>query len=213
MSKFHFLRTFRNLTGVTPARFLSAVRIHEAKRLLYATTLNVVEISGRVGYGSLGTFTRRFTECVGLPPTRYRRAARGEPMTLNGDGQSVSDPQVGTVTATVHAPGASSPILIGMFGSSMPQGRPVAYANVDKPGPWELNRVPAGSWHLIAVITADSAKQPDSTKPSVMVGTTGRVQVEPGGHTKVEVTVRPLDWTHPPLLIFLPGIEALQATT
>lgn len=212
MSKFHFLRTFRDLTGVTPVRFLSAVRIHEAKRLLYATTLNVAEISVRVGYGSLGTFTRRFTECVGLPPTLYRRAARGEPMPMNGEGRPAAGPQVGTVSGTVHAaPGTSSPILIGMFGSNMPQGRPVACASVDQPGPWEMTGVPAGSWHLIAVAASDRAQQADSAEPSLMVGSTGRVRVEPGAHTNLDVTVRPLDWTHPPLLIVLPGIEALRA--
>lgn len=212
MSKFHFLRTFRDLTGVTPVRFLSAVRIHEAKRLLYATTLNVAEISVRVGYGSLGTFTRRFTECVGLPPTLYRRAARGEPLPMPGENQQASGPQVGTVSGTVHAaPGTSAPILIGMFGSNMPQGRPVACASVNEPGRWEMSRVPAGSWHLIAVAAADPAEQADSTERPLMVGTTGRVRVEAGGHADVDVTIRPVDWTHPPLLIVLPGIEALRA--
>src|SRR4051794_801763 len=72
-SKFHFSRIFRRVTGVSPGRFLSAIRLQEAKRLLVTTSLNVADISLRVGYTSVGTFSTRFTRSVGLSPTRYRR--------------------------------------------------------------------------------------------------------------------------------------------
>src|SRR2546426_2729308 len=49
-SKFHFSREFQRLTGVSPKRFLSAIRLQEAKRLLTSTSLTVTEISHRVGY-------------------------------------------------------------------------------------------------------------------------------------------------------------------
>ncbi|MFG2648254.1 helix-turn-helix transcriptional regulator [Streptomyces sp. NPDC048436] len=75
VSKFHFLRVFTRVTGVTPGRFLSAVRLHEAKRLLRTTSLNVADISAQVGYSSTGTFSRRFSESVGVSPTRYRHLA------------------------------------------------------------------------------------------------------------------------------------------
>nr|ABS50455.1 NapR1 [Streptomyces aculeolatus] len=68
VSKYHFLRVFTRVTGVTPGRFLSAVRLHEAKRLLLSTSLTVADISAQVGYSSTGSFTRRFTESVGLSP-------------------------------------------------------------------------------------------------------------------------------------------------
>ena len=73
VSKYHFLRVFTRVTGVTPGRFLSAVRLHEAKRLLLSTSLTVADISAQVGYSSTGSFTRRFTESVGLSPTQYRK--------------------------------------------------------------------------------------------------------------------------------------------
>ena len=75
-SKFHFTRLFRRETGLSPARFLSALRIEEAKRLLVTTTLRVADISLLVGYTSVGTFTTRFTTSVGVSPTRYRRGER-----------------------------------------------------------------------------------------------------------------------------------------
>ncbi|WP_425442561.1 helix-turn-helix domain-containing protein [Streptomyces colonosanans] len=77
MSKFYFIRVFQRTTGVTPGRFLSAVRLHEAKSHLVHSSLNVAEISARVGYSSASTFSRRFTASVGLSPTQFRRSGRG----------------------------------------------------------------------------------------------------------------------------------------
>jgi transcriptional regulator GlxA family with amidase domain len=74
-SKYHFIRLFRQATGVTPGRFLAALRIQEAQRLLLATDLSVAEISQRVGYASVGTFSSRFKLSVGLSPSAYREQA------------------------------------------------------------------------------------------------------------------------------------------
>ncbi|GAA3030555.1 Helix-turn-helix domain-containing protein [Actinokineospora globicatena] len=77
-SKFHFSRVFHRHTGVSPARFLSTLRLAEAKRLLATTTLKVTDISARVGYRSPGTFSARFKTCVGASPTQYRESTRGQ---------------------------------------------------------------------------------------------------------------------------------------
>nr|WP_232075352.1 AraC family transcriptional regulator [Phytohabitans suffuscus] len=73
LSKFHFSRVFRRVTGMSPGRYLSTLRLNEAKRLLVETSLNVTDISHRVGYTSVGTFTTRFTNSVGISPTAFRR--------------------------------------------------------------------------------------------------------------------------------------------
>ena len=49
------------------------MRIEEAKRLLTTTTLPVTEISHRVGYSSVGSFSTRFATSVGVPPSTYRQ--------------------------------------------------------------------------------------------------------------------------------------------
>ncbi|MCP2330771.1 AraC-type DNA-binding protein [Actinoalloteichus cyanogriseus DSM 43889] len=72
-SKFHFSRAFQRVTGISPGRFLAAVRIQEAKRLLGTTSLSVAEISHRVGYASVGAFGSRFASTVGVSPTTFRR--------------------------------------------------------------------------------------------------------------------------------------------
>src|SRR5260370_25836049 len=72
LSRFHFYRVFREATGVSPGRFLSAVRIYQAKRLLVSTSLIVTDISLAVGYNSLGSFTNRFTHSSEASPPRFR---------------------------------------------------------------------------------------------------------------------------------------------
>src|SRR5262245_42206499 len=64
MSRYHFVRTFAKITGVSPARFLAAIRMQEAKRLLLHSGRSITEISLDVGYNSLGTFTRIFSDLV-----------------------------------------------------------------------------------------------------------------------------------------------------
>lgn len=74
-SRFHFAREFRRATGVPPGRFLTAVRIQEAKRLLLATPLSIREIAHRVGYASPGSFSTAFKSNVGYSPAAYRAVA------------------------------------------------------------------------------------------------------------------------------------------
>ena len=73
LSRFHFSRVFKEATGVSPGRFLSAVRIYHAKRMLVTTSMNVTDISFAVGFNSLGSFTNHFTDSVGIAPGRFRR--------------------------------------------------------------------------------------------------------------------------------------------
>src|SRR5678815_3163943 len=75
ISEFHFNRVFHQITGLPPAKFISAMRLDEAKRLLLNTNQSVTDICFDVGYNSLSTFTRRFTQRVGLGPREFRYLA------------------------------------------------------------------------------------------------------------------------------------------
>jgi transcriptional regulator GlxA family with amidase domain len=76
VSEAHFIRTFRATFGETPHRYLQRRRVERAMFLLRATELSVTEICLDVGFVSLGTFSRTFSEIVGQSPSVYRR--RGE---------------------------------------------------------------------------------------------------------------------------------------
>jgi AraC-like DNA-binding protein len=77
-SRFHFTRAFRDAFGETPRHYLTRRRIERAKDLLRSANLTVTEICFLVGFSSLGSFSARFTELVGVPPTEYRRRAVAE---------------------------------------------------------------------------------------------------------------------------------------
>src|ERR671910_2972943 len=76
VSEAHFIRTFRATFGETPHRYLQRRRVERAMFLLRTTDRSVTEICFDVGFASLGTFSRTFSDIVGEPPTTYRwRAA------------------------------------------------------------------------------------------------------------------------------------------
>jgi AraC-like DNA-binding protein len=76
VSEAHFIRVFRATFGETPHRYLQRRRVERAMFMLRETDRSVTEISLDVGFASLGTFSRTFTEIVGDPPSTYRwRAA------------------------------------------------------------------------------------------------------------------------------------------
>lgn len=77
VSKYHFLRCFAAEYGETPMQYVARRRIERATDLLRATNLTVTEVCGLVGYSSLGTFSRRFTELVGISPSEYQRTQAG----------------------------------------------------------------------------------------------------------------------------------------
>jgi AraC-like DNA-binding protein len=72
VSEAHFIRTFRVVFGETPHRYLQRRRVERAMFLLRETDGSVTEICFDVGFKSLGSFTRTFTEIVGESPTTYR---------------------------------------------------------------------------------------------------------------------------------------------
>jgi AraC-like DNA-binding protein len=67
----HFARQFRQAYGETPYAYLMTRRIERAKALLRAGELSVTEVSLAVGCQSLGTFSTRFRELVGMTPGEY----------------------------------------------------------------------------------------------------------------------------------------------
>ncbi len=73
VSEAHFIRTFRATFGETPNRYLQRRRVERAMWLLRSSELSVTDICMAVGFSSLGTFSRVFTEIVGEPPSSYRR--------------------------------------------------------------------------------------------------------------------------------------------
>ena len=78
MSAGHLSRQFKAAYGESPYSYLMTRRIERAMALLRGGDMTVTEICFAVGFSSLGTFSTRFSELVGFPPSAYRERAAGE---------------------------------------------------------------------------------------------------------------------------------------
>jgi len=75
LSRYHFLRTFRCVTGVTPHQWLLRARLRDAARRLVTSRIPVTEIALDVGFDDLSNFIRSFRAEFGVSPSRYRAGA------------------------------------------------------------------------------------------------------------------------------------------
>ncbi|POX38503.1 AraC family transcriptional regulator [Streptomyces sp. Ru73] len=116
-SRFHFVRAFKAVYGLTPGQYLSRRRIERAEELLRTADLSVTEICTLVGFASLGTFSATFKKQTGLSPSAYR------------------DRHVGRGTALI--PGCYALLWSGGFKSLEDRG-PQGRAAQD-PGPQDRN--------------------------------------------------------------------------
>jgi AraC-like DNA-binding protein len=77
MSAGHLTREFKRAYGEPPYSYLMTRRIERAMALLRRGDLSVTEVCFEVGCSSLGTFSTRFTELVGVSPSTYREQMAG----------------------------------------------------------------------------------------------------------------------------------------
>src|SRR5579864_6734389 len=170
-SRYHFNRTFRQVTGVPPAQFLYALRLERAKRLLVQTQKKVIDICYGVGYNSVGTFTRRFTDMLGISPKAFRELSRRPqsqaPQPQVTQARHAEDRRAPEPPAVLHAPEnprtgccvsgfVSAParfnglIFVGLFETPIPQGKPLACAIVSKSGHYQFD-ASQGEYYLFAL--------------------------------------------------------------
>ena len=77
MSAGHLSRQFKKAYGESPYAYLMTRRIERAMALLRLGDASVTDVCFAVGFSSLGTFSTRFAELVGVPPSVYRDRAKG----------------------------------------------------------------------------------------------------------------------------------------
>lgn len=77
LSKFHFVRLFRQRVGVSPHGFIIAERMAAARKLLAQTDLQVSEVACRTGYAGVVQFSAAFRKHVGITPSAYRAQRSG----------------------------------------------------------------------------------------------------------------------------------------
>ncbi len=78
MSKVHFSRVFKQITGMPPVQFMLKIRIDRAKELLDFTDKPIAEIAEASGFPDQNYFARTFKQFIGMSPTQYRRTGKAE---------------------------------------------------------------------------------------------------------------------------------------
>jgi len=213
-SKFYYSRMFRELTGTSPGRFLSAIRLFMAKRLLLETSSSVTSISYRVGYNSLGTFTSRFTRSVSISPARYRTLAhKGLPpiptFSMSCPGQRMSE-----LTGSLRIPCTNSTlrVYVGAFDSPIVEGLPKACDVLDSSGQFQLS-VPDGTWFVRAAAVARHEGEPGARiRRPQLIGTAWPVEVN-GAHVQdIDLPLRPAGPFDLPILLALPELDGRYLT-
>jgi AraC-like DNA-binding protein len=222
VSPFHFSRIFAKATGVTPGRYLTAVRLFEAKRLLLTTSLTVSDVVCSVGYSSVGTFTSRFTRAVGMTPTQYREPEVGELLValapnfrrlpslqlIRSAGRGCASLRAGNgvINGRIELPrGApNANVLIGVFGDPVPQCGPVAFTGRMNTGSTdiEIHEVPDGDWYVLAIAEHAPGTPAAAFSVSAMRNS---VPVRAGRPVYVPLTMRAPQPIDPPIAITLAG--------
>jgi AraC family transcriptional regulator len=209
LSKFYFSRVFRSVTGTSPGRFLTAVRLYRAKNLLLETSLSVTDIAYHVGYNSLGTFTTRFTRSVGTSPARFRLLSSTGmlfPPVVN------SRHHPGALHGKVRLPTTDMPvrIYVGAFGGPIVEGPPAACDVLDRAASYHLSGLPHGAWFVRAAAVAlrDVDPRPWTRRP-VFVGACHPVTMKSDpDDVEVDIEMHPVGSFDLPILLALPELDS-----
>lgn len=200
----HLTRSFTAAVGVSPIRYLASLRFQAAKRLLVLEDLGVAEACHEVGFTSVGTFTRRFTADVGLPPGEFRREA-----------ERLSESELSAVS--LWLPGLPTRVRvrleitpgldlgpmpyqwIGTFPTPVPCGPPVTGTLRRGIDEVELPFDPAAPW-LLVMVTPSSADIGEHLWPSTPLVARHPVPLT-GRETVVTLRVEAAQpWNHPVLV-------------
>lgn len=221
-SSFHFNRIFCQVTGIPPGRFLWALRLEAAKRLLLTTQNSVIDVCFDVGYNSLGTFTSRFTQLVGVSPNRFRALAKSffnsnwETLPFLEKDNHPRLPLPNTMAGRVGFSSASlftGVIFVGLFTTPFPQGRPVRCTLLTSPGHYKVQDVPDGRYFILAAAfpwpdDPLALLLPNSSQLYVGDGR-GPIIVSKGQfYGATDVLLRSMEITDPPFLTALPLLLA-----
>lgn len=213
LSQFHFARTFRDVIGIPPGEYLTALRFDRAKQMLLTTDASVTDICFDIGYESLGTFSSRFRQLVGVSPQQFRRF----PHILSPDlfvdqDQAIAPAGTGSIRGSIvlDEPGPPMSVYIGVYPAAIARGYPIAGRFVPQHGDFEIAGVPPGTYRLLAAAVPAAAGPLTHLAPGdeMRVAAPRKPVAVPksGEALPIEVTLRRFRISDPPVLISLPAL-------
>ena len=213
-SKYHFARIFKERTGLSPLYYISALRLQRAKDLLLKTNLTIRDIGLEIGQQSVGTFSTRFIERVGMSPARFRQSREGAGTALrslenlqNWQERLLLFDTSSRLEGTIHTETPfAGVILIGLFPRPIPEGLPL-YGTLVNTRSFIFTGVKPGTYYLMATSISWGTGTLDMLLPQATLRTRSRTPIvmQPGvAHAPLEVTLYPPRLDDPPILISLP---------
>lgn len=218
-SAFHFARLFRQVIGIPPGEFHTALRYERAKELLLTTDLSITDICFEVGYDSLGTFSSRFKQLVGIGPATFRalpdvletleaadRRPLGRARAAMGTSASVEG-----FFANAHELEGRWRAYVGLFPAAIARSRPVAGQRLDPHAPFTISGAPPGSYRVLSAIVPIHGTVVDRLLPArtmKVAASDGPIELAADRPAlPVALTIRPASPNDPPVLIALPALD------
>lgn len=214
-SPYHFARIFKERIGLSPLYYVSALRLQKAKDLLLRTNLSIRDIGLEIGQQSLGTFTTRFTERVGVSPSQFRNSSQQADehlrslQMLGGWSKAQSSRSMpGTITGTFETEiPFEGVVLVGLFAKPIPEGLPLYGTLVSSGEDFIIPGVKPGTYYLMATSVAWGTKAMDFMLPHTTLRTRSKepIIVKPFSFVPhLHVTLHAPHPDDPPILISLP---------
>lgn len=214
LSPFYFNRIFRQITGIPPGEFATSLRFERAKQLLLTTPASVTEICFEVGYESLGTFSTRFKNLVGVTPATFRNLP--DAVAEMDFSQSIFrvDPRRlhirGKIEGTMNFPDdRRASIFIGVFPAAIAVASPIVGRMLTEVGPFELPYVPYGKWVLLAAALPQVSDPLEHLLPAnrLLVAASSPFHLQPGEeNVALHLEFRELHLLEPPVVTALPTL-------
>jgi AraC family transcriptional regulator len=218
ISKFHLVRVFDETTGTTPHHFLSCLRVQRAKELLLESKSAITDVCLEVGYNSLGTFSKTFSELVGLSPQEFRampkRLSAKQFATMIWRYLASRKKIIGpAIEGEVHGPARPKGFtFVGTFLRGVPLGVPFSGTVMVGRGKFRIERPDMDEFHLLAALVPLSASLAEMAA-NIPISLVAGLRVQNKGLGKVSkprLELRPLRPTDPPILLALPALPPLR---
>ncbi|WP_276351475.1 helix-turn-helix domain-containing protein [Cohnella caldifontis] len=212
----HFLRLFKSQTGLPPHYYLSSVRLQRAKDLLLHTRLPVRDIAQEIGQQSLGTFTTRFTEKVGVTPAGFRNQLDTTESQLDllkrlEEGEYAKQIGIQRGAKVAGRVFAETPfegiVFIGLFRKPIPESFPVHGTLLLSRRDYQFTNVRPGIYFLMATTVAWGMKSKEILLPKATLRSRRHEPLTVGASEDAilrNVTLHAPRFDDPPILISLP---------
>ncbi|HEY2492242.1 MAG TPA: AraC family transcriptional regulator [Paenibacillus sp.] len=157
-SVYHFTRVFKNVTGISPRNYLSALRIESGKTELLKAPSLLVKVLLAIGFRSAGSFNTRFKQTVGVTPKKFRNHSKALSTYMN----QYEFQELGLITCELNSiqkicchietPDSFRGIIfVGLFPRPIPDQRPIAGTALNRKNRMcTFTKVPEGTYFVLA---------------------------------------------------------------